>query len=505
MQVSATHFSNILDLASHIKIKFINHFFALSIATFFIVSYRSPQIFRMPSLPKFSAFESELAEQKVLVEPLLPLLFHRVHVPLALSSPLFVSAGLQYSSSMPNTPLMTLGKSKVTPPSDVGFPLQRSSASSMLKPVLSSPPSMHPSVLPLEEAAGLNSAPETFRQGEEFMRVKKIMPILTAIFPGQISGTHAIVTPVLPSLPPLPSVIQQPMSMSSPPSIPPSVLTIDGAEEGHTASEILQENEEFIKLTRIIPLLNTITPFQISETHAIVTPVLPSLPPLPSVIQQPISMPSPPSIPPSVLTIDGAEEGHTASETLQENEEFIKLTRTIPLINTITPFQISETHAIVTPILPSPLPIPPVDPQPMSIPSLPSWHTYKINSKSALLRFWLMKLAPGSQIIPKEIPFRKALVETLLSPKYQSWITDSWDPAEDAEDDDMEMKQRRADFSMDYMRAVDWPKTPYKWLFLTEEEDFHQVNEPAYIYAYEFPLKRGIRAYKDEDFCEYNQ
>ncbi len=428
MQVSATHFSNILDLASHIKIKFINHFFALSIATFFIVSYRSPQIFRMPSLPKFSAFESELAEQKVLVEPLLPLLFHRVHVPLALSSPLFVSAGLQYSSSMPNTPLMTLGKSKVTPPSDVGFPLQRSSASSMLKPVLSSPPSMHPSVLPLEEAAGLNSAPETFRQGEEFMRVKKIMPILTAIFPGQISGTHAIVTPVLPSLPPLPSVIQQPISMPSPPSIPPSVLTIDGAEEGHTASEILQENEEFIKLTRIIPLLNT-----------------------------------------------------------------------------ITPFQISETHAIVTPILPSPLPIPPVDPQPMSIPSLPSWHTYKINSKSALLRFWLMKLAPGSQIIPKEIPFRKALVETLLSPKYQSWITDSWDPAEDAEDDDMEMKQRRADFSMDYMRAVDWPKTPYKWLFLTEEEDFHQVNEPAYIYAYEFPLKRGIRAYKDEDFCEYNQ
>lgn len=149
------------------------------------------------------------------------------------------------------------------------------------------------------------------------------------------------------------------------------------------------------------------------------------------------------------------------------------------------------------PLIPStesPLQIPSID-KSSGNNALQPWYTYKVNSKDPLLMFWLMKLAPGSKVAPEEIPFRKALVETLLSPEFQPYVSLDWE-----EENEPYMKTMRAKFCTTYMERVDWSATPFERLFMTEKKDLHQVNEEAYLYGYHFPLNLGVRAYKDEDF-----
>lgn len=179
---------------------------------------------------------------------------------------------------------------------------------------------------------------------------------------------------------------------------------------------------------------------------------------------------------------------------LQRDEEVISaaipLTRNkIPILTAEPALPLEEevqTAAIPTPSAPTV--------------ALQPWHTYIVTSNNPLLRFWLMKLAPGSTIAPEEIPFRKALIKTLLLPKFQSYVGLAWE-----EEDALDMQQRRGEFCRTYLKAVDWAATPFERLFLTEAEDWHQVNEPAYGEGYDFPLKLGVRVYKDEDFpCDHS-
>lgn len=135
--------------------------------------------------------------------------------------------------------------------------------------------------------------------------------------------------------------------------------------------------------------------------------------------------------------------------------------------------------------------------------SLLHWEQYMLRVKwnNPLLKFWLMKLAPGGRVKAEEIPFRRALIETLLSDKFQPYINEFWEE----QTVDAKIRRLRVDFNEAYLVAIDWAATRFKRLFLIKgSKDLHLVDEDAYVYAYNFPLKLGVRAYYDEDFPCYS-
>jgi hypothetical protein len=213
--------------------------------------------------------------------------------------------------------------------------------------------------------------------------------------------------------------------------------------------------------------------------------------------------PPSPSIPPSTLSIESQSR-----VSLQQNEEVIPIDASLPhfsLRNKIgipgveIPLQVVEQVQVT--LREEPVEIAPPSPTPLAKNNtLQPWNTYIVSSNNPLLRFWLMKLAPESNIDPEEIPFRKALVETLLSPEFQSYVTLDWEE----EDVDDQLRHRRANFCTTYMEKLDWSATRFERLFHTESRDWHQVNEDAYVFAYNFPLRLGVHAYRDEDFPEHH-
>ena len=121
--------------------------------------------------------------------------------------------------------------------------------------------------------------------------------------------------------------------------------------------------------------------------------------------------------------------------------------------------------------------------------------TYIFDSKNLQLSDWLMKLAPEKKNIPQiEIPFRMALIKTLLSPDFQTFIHIGW-----MDEDDDCLRTKRRDFFYRYIKNVNWSKTPFGRLFTTPEEDFHQVEDDAFVYAYDLPRRLSVRVYNDED------
>lgn len=154
-----------------------------------------------------------------------------------------------------------------------------------------------------------------------------------------------------------------------------------------------------------------------------------------------------------------------------------------------------------------PIPVEVPSPESVSSPSsksLKPWNEYQeLVSNDPFLKLWLMKLAPGvrTSIDEEEIPFRQALIETLLSPEFQPYITSTWE-------DDEEMRPRRIALHDAYMKklykGVYKNQVPLEWLLHTP--DLHSNKGAAYWYAYDFPEGvRGTRGslgklYKDEDF-----
>lgn len=135
--------------------------------------------------------------------------------------------------------------------------------------------------------------------------------------------------------------------------------------------------------------------------------------------------------------------------------------------------------------------------------SLLSWKTYmpRVKFPSFLLELCLRILAPGC-VDQEEIPFRRALIDTLLSDKFQPHIYSLW--TEDdlwAQDNDDKIKGLRRKFFFTYLHAVDWSQTRFERLYKKDAiPDIHTIEEDAFSYAYDFPLKLGIRVYRDEDF-----
>jgi len=53
--------------------------------------------------------------------------------------------------------------------------------------------------------------------------------------------------------------------------------------------------------------------------------------------------------------------------------------------------------------------------------------------------------------------------------------------------------------------TVDWSVTPFEKLFLTPDEDFHQVDEDAFTYAYDLPKRLRVHVYEDEDIFDHRR
>lgn len=114
--------------------------------------------------------------------------------------------------------------------------------------------------------------------------------------------------------------------------------------------------------------------------------------------------------------------------------------------------------------------------------TLPPFDTYKVNSKNFLITFWLMKIAPGAKayVAPAEIPYRRALIETIL--EMQDSIGSGWE-----EDNDEHTKLKRLEFHNTYMTKS------------FKVSDLHLVDPFEYCDAYDLPGKLGVRAYRTED------
>lgn len=185
-------------------------------------------------------------------------------------------------------------------------------------------------------------------------------------------------------------------------------------------------------------------------------------------------------------------EADTATVESPENQATVlSLTSTSHPVRTAFKQQLTQDSIEKTPLPPSDY----IEPNPQPQPPHPQPQPpYQYTSKAIQLQFWLQMLGYYGGSVPEE-PFRQALINTLLSPKFQPFVTDSW---VDDEDDEVTVrnaaKQKRNEFFYDYMNAVDWKKTPFKRLFLVpRSNDMHQVDEDAFIYGYEFPEKIGLR------------
>ncbi len=126
---------------------------------------------------------------------------------------------------------------------------------------------------------------------------------------------------------------------------------------------------------------------------------------------------------------------------------------------------------------------------------LPEWHTLPMrNEKSIYLRFLLLQLARRNAPRDK-IPYRKALIQTPLSDKYEMRVNAKWDE----ETEDVAIKLLRREFSFDYLRNIVWSSIKQEKLFLGDNEDLHQVNHDAFDEAMSFPLRLGIVGDEDLD------
>jgi hypothetical protein len=132
---------------------------------------------------------------------------------------------------------------------------------------------------------------------------------------------------------------------------------------------------------------------------------------------------------------------------------------------------------------------------------LKPWHTYNVTSLDNQLRVWLMKIAPGGPISQEELPFRCALLKTLLSNEFQPFVNQWWMDEDEDDDDEKEQKREiRRKFFYAYMENVEWERTQFKRLFIVPgSKDFHQVDEDAFDYAYEFPDSIGVNVYRCSD------
>lgn len=126
---------------------------------------------------------------------------------------------------------------------------------------------------------------------------------------------------------------------------------------------------------------------------------------------------------------------------------------------------------------------------------LPSWNTYQRESNNPLFVLWLMKAVSGNIGSVDAFQFRNALIKTLLSSEFQSFINQDWET-----ENDNEIQNLRRDFFYAYIKAIDWSKTSFRRLYLIEEsEDMHTVDLDAFTEAYEFPLRLEIHVYRMED------
>jgi hypothetical protein len=115
------------------------------------------------------------------------------------------------------------------------------------------------------------------------------------------------------------------------------------------------------------------------------------------------------------------------------------------------------------------------------------------------VNFWLWNATKNAT--QEEIPFRRALINVILSDHFQPYINLDWE-----EGDSEEAQKRRNNFFHAFLDNIEWSKTHFtRKHSKVGPEDNHAealayyANTDAYDYAYEFPQKLGIRAYSYED------
>lgn len=120
----------------------------------------------------------------------------------------------------------------------------------------------------------------------------------------------------------------------------------------------------------------------------------------------------------------------------------------------------------------------------------------RITTGDRVLKAWIMRLYGWGRKYMEDTPYCVALLETALAGQFQPHINLSWE-----EDDDNDLSKRRNDLFYAYLHAIDWSKTSFEQLYPEgAKKVIHNAKDDALLYAYEFPLKLNVRAYKDEDF-----
>lgn len=416
MRHALDQFTAILSIKPQINLQFMNTFFALSIASYYVVMHHTPQGLRWPSHLKFYEVQKDVIEENPQLE--------------GFSS----SSQLSFVLELKNKNLPLLNKSET---GEINL-IQNQSLENVLEESKSMQDllSLNPS-LPFQSSDTLIEDRHPMKISSQIglkERIVKFLPPSHSLELPKIATQEIVITNAL-----LNPICTNKIAISE-----NRVATELGGKTGNNLNPV---GEEMISPS---PLLKA---FQL---HSFSIPLSEDIQEL---------------------------EGVTT-----ENKEEVVSSLTHPIIP--KPEEKTENNAD----------------------TFPAWFTYKRRLESPLLKLWLMKLAPGSSVKPKEIPFRRALIETLLSEEFQPHIGPNWEPpigpgwepsGEEVDgNDDEDIKARRRNFHDTYLKKVDWAATRFKRLFLIDgSEDFHQVNEEAYLKAYNFPLKLGVRVYRDEDFC----
>lgn len=499
MRHSIDKLISILDIKPQINLQFMNTFFALTIASYYVVVHHTPKGLRWPSHLSFDKIKKDIIEEKPQLEELSPLLLlhNLTYFSTYTPSELYINQKEFYATS-PLPFIINLAFKN--------FPL-------LYKNEIIS--------INLTKNHIIKNEIYEKQDGRCFLSQNHFLSFQQSNTPIRTSSTHRIQNWTPSYLTSMENI--QPITISSQIGIEDRISTkiekktgldmgivrIEPSRSTHLSRGIVEQSQSLPAINPPLsplllhPALQTSTPYE--ETVLTTAPLNSAI----SISENKISTEFPEKITNSLNRV-GEEMTNTLPGT-QTPSPPIPLTDIIEKLENIS----KEDKKIV----PSPILSKPEEKPKNADDMLSSWSTYKPQSKSILLTYWLQRLAPASKEEPrkanvklKEIPFRRALIETLLSEEFQphigpTWeppIGAGWEPSEEEEEDgndSEDIKALRRSFHDTYMKKINWAATRFQRLFLIDgSEDLHQVNEEAYLKAYYYPLRLGIRVYRDEDF-----